>query len=171
MYAIANREGHGTVRNDAAAITRWLGELPPGSRIALESTGRYGQTLARLAQGAGLVVYVLNARDVLRFATINGAKHLRLDGKTGSLKVGKEADIIILDGTHLNAFPMNNVPGSVVTMRERSNVETVIVAGKIRKWRGELQDVNLNSLRAQLAATRDYLYGAAGVAQSPFPAK
>ncbi len=36
-------------------------------------------------------------RDVLRYATINGAKHLRLDGKTGSLTPGKEADIIILD--------------------------------------------------------------------------
>ena len=79
---------------------------------------------------------LLNARDVLRFATINGAKHLRLDSKTGSLKVGKEADIIILDGTHLNVFPMNNVPGAVVTMMERTNVETVIVAGKIRKWKG-----------------------------------
>src|SRR5262249_36545218 len=53
---------------------------------------------------------LLNARDVLRFATINGAKHLRLDSKTGSLKVGKEADIIILDGTNLNVFPINNVP-------------------------------------------------------------
>ena len=45
---------------------------------------------------------LLNVRDVLRFATINGAKHLRLDGKTGSLKPGKEADIIILDAHHLN---------------------------------------------------------------------
>ena len=40
---------------------------------------------------------LLNVRDVLRYATINGAKHLRLDGKTGSLTPGKEADIIILD--------------------------------------------------------------------------
>ena len=83
---------------------------------------------------------------MLRFATINGAKHLRLDSKTGSLKVGKEADIIILDGTHLNVFPMNNVPGAVVTMMERSNVETVIVAGKIRKWKGKLLDVDLDQL-------------------------
>ena len=45
---------------------------------------------------------LLNARDVLRFATINGAKHLRLDDKTGSLTPGKEADIIILDATHIN---------------------------------------------------------------------
>jgi cytosine/adenosine deaminase-related metal-dependent hydrolase len=114
---------------------------------------------------------LLNARDVLRFATINGAKHLRLDGKTGSLKVGKEADIIFLDGTHLNVFPMNNVPGAVVTMMERTNVETVIVAGKIRKWKEQLLDVNLDQLRTRLAATRDFLYGAAGVQQNPFPAK
>jgi hypothetical protein len=38
-------------------------------------------------------------RDVLRFGTINGAKALRLDGETGSLTPGKEADIIILDAT------------------------------------------------------------------------
>ena len=114
---------------------------------------------------------LLNARDVLRFATINGAKHLRLDSKTGSLKVNKEADIIILDGTHLNVFPMNNVPGAVVTMMDRTNVETVIVAGKIRKWNGGLLDVDLDLLRTQLAATRDFLYSAAGVPQNPFPAK
>ena len=80
----------------------------------------------------------------LRYATINGAKHLRLDGKTGSLKPGKEADIIILDATHLNVFPVNHVPGAVVQMMDRSNVETVIVAGKVRKWKGRLLDVDLN---------------------------
>ena len=114
---------------------------------------------------------LLNARDVLRFATINGAKCLRLDSKTGSLKVNKEADIIILDGTDLNVFPMNNVPGAVVTMMDRTNVETVIVAGKIRKWKGELLDVDLDLLRTELAATRDFLYNATGVLQNPFPAK
>jgi cytosine/adenosine deaminase-related metal-dependent hydrolase len=112
---------------------------------------------------------LLNAKDVLRFATINGAKHLRLDGKTGSLTPGKEADIIILDGTHLNVFPMNNVPGAVVTLMERTNVETVIVAGKVRKWKGRLLDVDLPRLRQRLAASRDFLYQAAGVTQNPFP--
>jgi 5-methylthioadenosine/S-adenosylhomocysteine deaminase len=112
---------------------------------------------------------LLNARDVLRFATINGAKHLRLDGKTGSLTPGKEADIILLDGTHLNVFPINNVPGAVVTLMERSNVETVIVAGKVRKWKGRLLDVDLPRLRQRLEASRDFIFNAAGIAQNLFP--
>ena len=111
---------------------------------------------------------LLNVRDVLRYATINGAKHLRLDGKTGSLKPGKEADIIILDGTHLNVTPVNHVPGAVVQMMDRSNVETVIVAGKVRKWKGRLLDVDLSNLRRQLEDSRDFLYQKAGVPQNLF---
>jgi len=112
---------------------------------------------------------LLNVRDVIRFATMNGAQHLRLDKKTGSLTPGKEADIIILDGNHLNVFPMNNVPGAVVTMMERTNVETVIVAGKVRKWKGKLLDVDLRHLGRRLENSRDFLYSAVGRPQKPFP--
>jgi cytosine/adenosine deaminase-related metal-dependent hydrolase len=105
---------------------------------------------------------LLNVRDVLRYATINGAKHLRLDRKTGSLTPGKEADIIILDGTHINVFPVNHVPGAVVQMMERSNVETVIVAGKVRKWKGKLLDVDQRRLRRELENARDFLFNAVG---------
>jgi cytosine/adenosine deaminase-related metal-dependent hydrolase len=112
---------------------------------------------------------LLNARDVLRFATINGAKHLRLDGKTGSLTPGKEADIIILDAEAINVAPINNVPGAVVTLMERSNVETVIVAGKVRKWKGKLLDVDLGRLRRELENARDSLYVAVGRPKNLFP--
>ena len=111
---------------------------------------------------------LLNVRDVLRYATINGAKHLGLDGKTGSLTPGKEADIIILDATHINVFPVNHVPGAVVQMMERSNVETVIVAGKVRKWKGQLLDVDLPRLRRRLENSRDFIFSAAGVPQNLF---
>jgi len=50
---------------------------------------------------------LLTTRDVLRFATMNGAKALRLDSKVGSLTPGKEADIIILDATAINVAPLN----------------------------------------------------------------
>jgi 5-methylthioadenosine/S-adenosylhomocysteine deaminase len=112
----------------------------------------------------GTIPAPLTTRDVLRYATINGAKALGLDRKTGSLTVGKEADIIILDASRINVAPLNHVPGAVVSLMDRTNVETVIVAGKIRKWRGLLLDnssgapMDLRRLRAQLAASRDYLF-------------
>jgi 5-methylthioadenosine/S-adenosylhomocysteine deaminase len=111
---------------------------------------------------------LLNVRDVLRFATVNGAKHLRLDSKTGSLTPGKEADIILLDATALNVAPLNNVPGAVVSLMDRTNVDTVIVAGKIRKWKGKLLGVDLNHLRRQLEASRDHIFAAAGIKQDVF---
>jgi cytosine/adenosine deaminase-related metal-dependent hydrolase len=111
---------------------------------------------------------LLTTRDVLRFATINGAKALRLDNKVGSLKVGKEADILILDATKLNVAPLNQVPGAVVSLMDRTNVETVIVAGKIRKWKGQLLGVDLDRLRGQLEASRDYIFAKAGIPQNLF---
>ncbi len=111
---------------------------------------------------------LLTTRDVLRYATLNGAKHLRLDRKVGSLTPGKEADIIILDAEAINVAPLNVVPGAVVSLMERSNVETVIVAGKVRKWKGRLLNVQLGRLRRELEASRDYLFSAAGVAQDLF---
>src|SRR2546426_4955207 len=110
----------------------------------------------------------LTTRDVLRYATINGAKALRLDSKTGTLTPGKEADIIILDAEAINVTPLNQVPGAVVSLMDRTNVETVIVAGKVRKWRGKLLDVDLSHLRGQLEASRDYIFAKAGIPQNLF---
>jgi 5-methylthioadenosine/S-adenosylhomocysteine deaminase len=111
---------------------------------------------------------LLTTRDVLRYATMNGAKALRLDNKVGSLTKGKEADIIILDATAINVAPLNQVPGAVVSLMDRTNVESVIVAGKVRKWKGQLLDVNLDKLRKQLEDSRDYVFKAAGVPQNLF---
>src|SRR5437667_7867103 len=105
----------------------------------------------------------LTTRDVLRYATLNGAKHLRLDKKTGSLTPDKEADIVILDATALNVAPLNQVPGAVVSLMDRTNVETVIVAGNIKKWKGKLMNVNIPKLRQELEASRDYVFTAANI--------
>jgi cytosine/adenosine deaminase-related metal-dependent hydrolase len=110
----------------------------------------------------------LTTRDVLRYATMNGAKALRLDGKVGSLTPGKEADIIMLDATAINVAPLNQVPGAVVSLMDRTNVETVIVAGKIRKWQGQLLDVDVDKLRRDLENSRDYVFRQAGIPQDLF---
>jgi 5-methylthioadenosine/S-adenosylhomocysteine deaminase len=51
---------------------------------------------------------------------------------------------------------------------DRTNVETVIVAGKVRKWKGQLLDVDLPHLHKQLEASRDYVFAAAGIPQDLF---
>jgi cytosine/adenosine deaminase-related metal-dependent hydrolase len=97
---------------------------------------------------------------------MNGAKALRLDSKVGSLTPGKEADIILLDATSLNVAPLNQVPGAVVSLMDRTNVETVIVAGKVVKWKGNLLGFNIPQLRQQLQASRDYVFTAANIPQN-----
>ena len=111
---------------------------------------------------------LLTSRDVIRFATLAGARQLQLDHKTGTLTLGKEADIILLDAGAIKVAPLNHVPGAVVTLMERSNVDSVIVAGRIRKWRGRLVDVDVAALRRELERSREYLFDAAGVKQDLF---
>lgn len=62
------------VTNDVSAIDSWLRELPSGSIIAMESTGKYHQLLARRAHAAGMRAYVLNARDMYFYAKALGAR-------------------------------------------------------------------------------------------------
>lgn len=111
---------------------------------------------------------LLSAMDVIRFATIEGARGLKLDHKTGTLTPGKEADIILLDANAINVAPLNHVPGAVVTLMERSNVSTVLCAGKIRKWQGTLLGHDIGKLRSELEASRDFLIEAAGITPNLF---
>ena len=64
--------------------------------------------------------------------------------------------------------PLNVVPGAVVSLMDRSNVETVIVAGKVRKWKGKLLGVDLRRLRRELEKSRDDIFEAANVPQDLF---
>lgn len=106
--------------------------------------------------------------DAIRHATMGGAERLKLDRKIGSLTPGKEADIILLDAQAINVAPLNNVPGAVVTLMERTNVDTVMVAGQVKKWQGQLVDFDVPRLRSELEASRDYLFETAGIERDLF---
>ncbi|MFN3687270.1 amidohydrolase family protein [Salinarimonas sp.] len=111
---------------------------------------------------------LLTSRDAIRFATLEGARGLKLDRRTGTLTPGKEADIVLLDARAINVAPLNHVPGAVVTLMERSNVDTVMVAGRVLKWRGRLLGHDLAGLRSRLEASRDFLFEAAEVPRDLF---
>ena len=113
---------------------------------------------------------LMSVWDALRLATIGGARGLKIDAKTGSLAPGKEADIILLDATTLNVAPLNHAPGAVVTLMDRSNVSTVLCAGQIKKWRGSIVGHDIAKLRAELEASRDHVFSAAGLERDVFRA-
>jgi 5-methylthioadenosine/S-adenosylhomocysteine deaminase len=113
---------------------------------------------------------LMSVWDAVKLATMGGARGLKIEAKTGSLTPGKDADIILLDATALNVTPLNHAPGAVVTLMERSNVSTVLCAGQIKKWRGGMVGYDIPKLRAELAASRDYVFATAGIERDLFRA-
>jgi cytosine/adenosine deaminase-related metal-dependent hydrolase len=84
----------------------------------------------------------LKVRDVLEFATVEGARANGLERKVGTLTPGKDADIILLRTDRLNVMPINNAIGAVVTSMGPQNVDTVLIAGKVMKRNGALVGVD-----------------------------
>jgi 5-methylthioadenosine/S-adenosylhomocysteine deaminase len=74
---------------------------------------------------------VLSAYDVLEMATLNGAKALGLEKDVGSLEVGKKADIILVDLSEPHLKPLHSVYSNMVYSARGSDVDTVIVDGRI----------------------------------------
>src|SRR5439155_24968 len=105
----------------------------------------------------------LTTRDVLEFATLQGARACGLEATTGSLTPGKAADIVLVDSNRLNLMPMNNAYGAIVESAHAGNVDSVFVNGRARKRHGRLLDVDLPQLRERVDAARDDLFRRAGV--------
>lgn len=105
---------------------------------------------------------LITVRDVMEFATIEGARTNGLESKTGSLTPGKDADIVMLRADRINVMPLNNAFGAVVLAMDTSNVDTVFVRGQLRKRGGELVGVDLASIRRQAEESRDYIVENAG---------
>lgn len=98
---------------------------------------------------------LLTSRQVIEMATIAGAAANRLLDKVGTLTPGKEADIVVLDARNINTWPMNNVPGTIVTMMNPRHVRDVFIAGKAVYWRGRLVGWDIDSLLRQIERARD----------------
>jgi 5-methylthioadenosine/S-adenosylhomocysteine deaminase len=99
----------------------------------------------------------LSCAEVIRFATIDGANAAGLGDVTGSIEVGKAADIVILDDRSLAITPMNNPFGAVVYGAHPGLVRDVFVEGRRVKKDGVLVGVDYDKLKAQALASRDHI--------------
>jgi cytosine/adenosine deaminase-related metal-dependent hydrolase len=104
----------------------------------------------------------LTHRDVLEFATIDGARTCGLGDRVGSLTPGKQADIVLLNVNAINTMPMVDPIGTIVVFADTSNVDSVYVAGRALKRNGQLVDADLRQLFERLEASRNHILGNGG---------
>jgi cytosine/adenosine deaminase-related metal-dependent hydrolase len=114
---------------------------------------------AAFAAGNEQEPQLLTSREVLEFATIEGARVCGLEERTGSLTPGKQADVLVLRCDHSNTYPVIDPVSTVVLQADTRNVDTVLVAGEALKRDGRLVGADLPRARGLASASLEYLLG------------
>ncbi|WP_241387567.1 amidohydrolase family protein [Rhodococcus sp. CH91] len=96
----------------------------------------------------------ITTRDVLDFATLQGAHANALGHVTGSLAPGKDADLLVVRADDVNNMPLNDAVGTLVLGSDARNIDTVLVAGNPRKWAGSLVGEDIDVLREDVIRSR-----------------
>jgi 5-methylthioadenosine/S-adenosylhomocysteine deaminase len=73
----------------------------------------------------------LNAPSVVAMATIDGARALHMEKEIGSLEAGKKADLVVIGLDEPNAVPMYDVYSQIAYSLKGSDVETVMIGGRV----------------------------------------
>jgi 5-methylthioadenosine/S-adenosylhomocysteine deaminase len=137
-----------------------------GSDLFGEMHALFGQQRSamryRRFRGGENVPAPISVEAVLKAATVNGARAAGLESEIGTLTPGKQADIIMVRTNGVAVFPVTNAIGTIVQAVERSDVDTVMVAGEVRKRAGKLLGVDITGLKADVTASRDHLLEASG---------
>jgi cytosine/adenosine deaminase-related metal-dependent hydrolase len=100
---------------------------------------------------------LLSSREVLEFATIEGARVCGLEERTGSLTPGKQADVVLLRCDETNTYPIIDPVSTVVHQADTRNIDCVWVAGEVLKRDGKLVGSDLRAARGRAANSLDYL--------------
>jgi 5-methylthioadenosine/S-adenosylhomocysteine deaminase len=131
------------------------GHLFGTMRATIGTERGFDNEAARAAGKPSVDEMELTCRDVLEFATIEGARACGLDSRIGSLTPGKRADIIVVRADSLGMTPLNNPIGQFVYNAHPGMVDTVLVDGKIVKRGGKLLGVDVGEVRRRAIAARD----------------
>jgi len=115
----------------AAGVAVGLGtDGPAGSNNDLDLMEEI-DLAAKLAKISKMNPLALGAKDVVAMATIDGARALHMEKEIGSLEVGKKADLILISLDEPNAVPMYDVYAQIAYSLKGSDVETVVIGGRV----------------------------------------
>ncbi len=144
----------------ADVVSLNAGDLFAQMRLGLH-TERARRNAAFHAYGRMPESVTPTVRDALRWATVNGAAALGLEGVAGVLAPGVQADVIVVGGQRLGLHPMTNDPvGTLVLQAGAADVRDVLVAGRVVKRDGVLTGVDLARVRGLLDASRERVFAA-----------
>jgi len=119
------------IEERAAGIAVGLGtDGPAGSNNDLNLMEEM-DLAAKLQKITKMDPRALSAKAVVDMATIEGARALHMDKEIGSLEAGKKADIVLLGLDAPNAVPMFDVYAQLAYALKGSDVETVIIGGRV----------------------------------------
>lgn len=100
---------------------------------------------ALLQKGSKENPLLMPAYEVLKMATINGAKALGLEEEIGSIEVGKRANLVVFDFKEVSNYPINNYIANIVYNANSSDIETVLIDGDIvmnnKKFKVNREDI------------------------------
>jgi len=132
-----------------AGINVGLGTDSAASNNDLDMFGEM-RTAALLAKGVSGDASAVPAMTALKMATINGAKALGIEHLTGSLSIGKAADVIAIDLDQLETQPLFEPVSQIVYAANRQQVTDVWVAGKQLLKKRNLTTINIEDLKTKI---------------------
>jgi len=169
--AILKRHGVGVVHNPQSNMKLAAGVAPVPKMLAeslLIGLGTDGaasnndlnmweemDTVAKLHKVFTGDPKVISAQEAFELATIRGAQAVHLDKEIGSLEKGKRADILVIDRDTLNQIPLYNLYSDLVYATKASDVETVIINGRLVMRNRRLLTLNEAAVKNDARTFRD----------------
>jgi len=100
----------------------------------------------------------IKAYDVLKMATIEGAKVLGLENEIGTIEEGKKADIILININKPHLYPINDIATNLVYSANGADVDTVIIDGNVVMKNRKLANVDEDALYEKINQICDRLF-------------
>ena len=126
------------------------GDMLTQARVALGMQRSLDNAAYRTAHGTLPPTSTVTTRQALQWVTVEGARMLGQLDRIGTLKAGKQADLVLVRADAINMQPIHNAVSSVVLQTSLANIDGVMVAGQWKKRHGQLVGVHLPPLLATL---------------------
>jgi len=181
--AILKRRGVGVIHNPQSNMKLASGVAPvpkmmaEGLLVGLGTDGAASNndmnmweemdTVAKLHKVFSGDPKVISAQQAFELATIRGAQALHLEKEIGSLEKGKRADLLVIDRDTLNQIPLYNVYSDLVYATKASDVETVIINGRVVMRNRRLLTLNETKVKNDARAFRDRIIKSLGTSAAP----